>query len=183
MRHLSPLEKMEQTALAVRLVKLGARMQFLESELDLSRQVLLSIYREVRCKSPPKGMLPYADDWYFTWQPCTHSSLFMAYHRFYESSGELTPLECLIRAYEKYIQEVSRHRNYTEGNPVVSITRAWMTLKKMNGLGRSLQLTTCTQCGGDFVTSVRFPSQSFVCSLCHLPARAGKTDRANDRYL
>ena len=183
MRHISPIQRMEQTALAVRLIKLDARLQLLEAELCLSRGILLIMYREIRGESPPKGMLPFADEWYFTWQPCIHSSLFMAYHQFYESSRELSPLECLIRAYEKYIQEISRRRNYIEGGPVVSITRAWMMLKKMSGRGRSLQLTTCIQCGGDFVTSVGLPSKSFVCSLCHLPARAGKTNRANGRYL
>jgi flagellar transcriptional activator FlhC len=106
---------MEQTALAVRLIKLDARLQLLEAELCLSREILLIMYREIRGESPPKGMLPFADEWYFTWQPCIHSSLFMAYHQFYESSRELSPLECLIRAYEKYIQEISRHRNYIEG--------------------------------------------------------------------
>jgi flagellar transcriptional activator FlhC len=42
-------------------------MQVLESELTLSRDRMVRLYREVKGMSPPKGMLPFSADWYMTW--------------------------------------------------------------------------------------------------------------------
>ncbi|WP_235026271.1 FlhC family transcriptional regulator, partial [Caballeronia arationis] len=62
---------------AVTLIKLGARMQVLESEISkLSRERLIRLYREVKGASPPKGMLPFSEDWYLTWAPNIHTSMF-----------------------------------------------------------------------------------------------------------
>ena len=40
------------------LITLGARLQLLEAETDLSRERLLRLYKEVKGESPPRGMLP-----------------------------------------------------------------------------------------------------------------------------
>jgi len=34
------------------------------------------------------------------------------------------------------------------------------------------------ECGGDFVAHAFDPVKGYVCGLCHMPARAGKTRRA-----
>ena len=169
-------DRMRETALAIQLIKLGIRQQPLEVELrSLSRGKLLELYREVRGESPPKGMLPYTDEWFFTWQPSIHSSLFMKYYSFLEVNTRLTPIELLIKSYEMYIEEVSRHRNYDKDKPVLSITRAWMMLRKIKAVHPSLQTTPCRSCNGSFVTSIG--THHHVCGLCKPPARAGKRNR------
>jgi hypothetical protein len=53
----------------------------LESEVSLSRERLLKLYKELKGVSPPKGMLPFSTDWFLTWQPNIHSSLFINIHK------------------------------------------------------------------------------------------------------
>lgn len=72
----SLLEELEQVQLAIDLIELGARLQVLETETDLSRARLIRLFKEVRGMSPPKGMLPFSTDWFITWMPNVHSSLF-----------------------------------------------------------------------------------------------------------
>ena len=51
-----------QIKLASDLIKLDARLQVLESETQLSRERLIRLYKEIKQKSPPKGMLPFSTD-------------------------------------------------------------------------------------------------------------------------
>ena len=83
MKNKSVIEEADDVRRAVEMVQLGARMQMLEVETRLSREKLLKIYKEVRGASPPKGMLPFSTDWFMTWQPNVHSSLFMNLYRYF----------------------------------------------------------------------------------------------------
>ena len=89
MRNKSVISEARDIRLAVELIQLGARLQMLEAETNLSRERLLKLYKEVRGVSPPKGMLPFSTDWFMTWQPNVHASLFMAYFRFLERNTKL----------------------------------------------------------------------------------------------
>jgi flagellar transcriptional activator FlhC len=51
----SVLNDSKQVERAVALIQLGARLQVLESETDLSYERLLRLYKEVAGKSPSKG--------------------------------------------------------------------------------------------------------------------------------
>ena len=73
----SILDESKDIQLAIELIQLGARLQLLESETSLSRDRLVKLYKELRGVSPPKGMLPFSTDWFLTWQPNIHSSLFL----------------------------------------------------------------------------------------------------------
>ena len=64
----SILSEAAQIQLATELIKLDARLQVLESETQLSRERLLKLYKELKHKSPPKGMLPFSTDWFMTWR-------------------------------------------------------------------------------------------------------------------
>ena len=75
--------------LAVDLIQLGARLQMLESETQLSRERLIRLYKEIHRKSPPKGMLPFSTDWFMTWQPNVHSSLFLNIYGYLDKAAEL----------------------------------------------------------------------------------------------
>ena len=78
MRNKSVVSEARDIRLAIELIELGARLQMLEAETNLSRERLLKLYKEVKGESPPKGMLPFSTDWFMTWQPNIHASLFMA---------------------------------------------------------------------------------------------------------
>ena len=62
----SLLQESRQIMLAAELITFGARLQLLESEIALSRDRLIKLYKELRGESPPKGMLPFSIDWYLT---------------------------------------------------------------------------------------------------------------------
>ena len=78
----SLVDELQQLQLAVELIELGARLQVLETETEISRARLVKLYKEVRGVSPPKGMLPFSTDWFMTWQPILHASLCHGFYGF-----------------------------------------------------------------------------------------------------
>lgn len=167
----SIIDEAAQIQLATELIRLDARLQVLESETQLSRERLLKLYKELKHKSPPKGMLPFSTDWFMTWQPNVHASLFMAYFNFLGRHTGLSGLERIIKAYRLYTEQVGR----SNMENVLSLTRAW-TMVRFFDAGM-LQTTRCKTCGGEFVAHAHDPKRDYVCGLCHMPARAGKTRR------
>ena len=172
MRNKSVISEARDIRLAVELIELGARLQLLEVETKLSRERLLKLYKEVRGESPPKGMLPFSTDWFMTWQPNIHASLFMAYYRFLHENTQLCGLELTIKAFRLYLEQIKRN----DMEVVLSLTRAWTMVRFFDA--KMLQMATCKGCGGQFVAHAYDPIKGYVCGLCNVPARAGKTRRA-----
>ncbi|MEQ1516854.1 MAG: flagellar transcriptional regulator FlhC [Usitatibacteraceae bacterium] len=158
--------------LAVHLIKLGARLQVLESETSLSYERLLRLYKEVQGKSPSKGMLPFSTDWFMSWQPNNHSSLFLNIYEYLNKSTAIDEIDAVIKAFELYVEKIKALGD----EPALTITRAWRLVKFVDA--GMVQLTPCTCCGGKFVTHTNELVDDYVCGLCNMPARAGKT-RAN----
>ena len=147
MRVKSILTEARQIERAVTLIKLGARLQVLESETDLSYERLLRLYKEVSGRSPSKGQLPFSTDWFMTWQPNIHASLFLNIHEYLNKAyAAMEEIDTVIKAYQLYLEQTQ-----SQGlEPQLSVTRAWRLVKFVdNGM---LTLTKCTKCGGQFVT-------------------------------
>ena len=168
----SILDEARQIERAVELIHLGARLQVLESETDLSYERLLRLYKEVAGKSPSKGQLPFSTDWFMTWQPNIHASLFLNIHEYLNKAAALEEIDAVIKAYKLYLEEVK-----VQGlEPMLSLTRAWRLVKFAdNGM---LTMTKCSCCGGHFVTHPHEIARHYVCGLCNPPARAGKGSAA-----
>ena len=168
MRVKSILTEAKQIDRAVQLIHLGARLQVLESETDLSYERLLRLYKEVSGKSPSKGQLPFSTDWFMTWQPNIHASLFMNIHEYLNKAAEMDEIDTVIKAYQLY-QEQTQAQGL---EAMLSVTRARRLVKFVdNGM---LTLTKCSRCNGHFVTHPHEMSRHFICGLCNPPARAGK---------
>src|ERR1041384_8126817 len=101
MRVKSILTEAKQIETAVELIRLGARLQVLESETDLSYERLLRLYKEVAGKSPSKGQLPFSTDWFMTWQPNIHASLFLNIHEYLNKAAELDEIDTVIKRPEE----------------------------------------------------------------------------------
>jgi len=170
-RNKSVLQEAQDIQKAVELIRLGARMQMLEAETAISRERLLKLYKEVKGVSPPKGMLPFSTDWFMSWQPNIHASLFMALYRFVKVHAKLDGLDAIVHAYRLY----NEHVESFEMEQVLSLTRAWTLIRFFDA--KLLQSAKCTCCGGEFVTHAFDPTRDYVCGLCHVPSRAGKTRR------
>lgn len=164
-----------QVLKAIELIKLGARMQVLESEFPtLSRDRLGRLYRETRGISPPKGMLPFSADWYLTWGPNIHASLFGSIYNslLANSSGRLASIDLLAKTYTLYQEHIA-----STGKEVqMDLTRAWTLLRFLEG--GILRMAPCTRCGGQFVAHKQDLVHDLVCGLCQPPSRAGKTNAA-----
>ena len=163
----------QQVKIAIDLIEMGARLQLLQEETSLSRERLLRLYKEVKNESPSKGMLPYSTDWFMSWQPNIHSSLFMDIYQFLVKNAGIEGVQALISAYRLYLDQVHGIEN---AEPVLSITRAWSMIRFFRA--GMLQLVSCQQCGGHFVTHAGDLHANYVCGICHAPARAGKTNAA-----
>jgi flagellar transcriptional activator FlhC len=168
----SILTEAKQIERAVTLIQLGARLQLLESETDLSYERLLRLYKEVAGHSPSKGQLPFSTDWFMTWQPNIHASLFLNVHEYLNKTSELEEIDTVIKAYQLYLEQTQ-----AQGlEPMLSVTRAWRLVKFVdNGM---LTMTKCTSCSGHFVTHPHEMAKHFVCGMCNPPARAGKGRQA-----
>ena len=172
MRNKSVVTEANQIQMAVNLIELGARLQLLQEETSLSRERLLKLYKEIKGASPSKGMLPYSTDWFMSWSPNIHSSLFMDIHQFLAANTGLSGIEVLIKSYRLYLEQIS----VSGGEPVLSITRAWFLVRFFNA--KMLQLTGCKECGGHFVVHTNELYEDYVCGICHPPSRAGKTRKS-----
>ena len=171
MRNKSVVTEAYQIQLAVNLIELGARLQLLQEETSLSRERLLKLYKEVKGISPSKGMLPYSTEWFMSWSPNIHSSLFMDIHQFLVANTRLSGVEVLIKSYNLYLEQIS----ISGDEAVLSITRAWFLVRFFNA--KMLQLTGCKECGGHFVVHTNELYADYVCGICHPPSRAGKTKK------
>ncbi len=165
----SVLNDSKQVERAVALIQLGARLQVLESETSLSYERLLRLYKEVAGKSPSKGQLPFSTDWFLTWQPNIHASLFLNTYEYLTKVSALEDIDAVMKAYRLYSEQIAA----CGVEPLLSITRAWRLVKFVNNnmLGR----TKCSKCGGHFVTEPYENARHFECGLCTPPARAGKS--------
>lgn len=170
----SIVSEARQIELAIELIQLGARLQVLEVETILSRERLLRLYKEVKGASPPKGMLPFSTDWFVTWQPNIHASLFMEIHRFLRTHTHTRGIDATVKAYKLYLEHIA-----IDGmEPVLTLTRAWTLLRYFDS--KLLELAPCGRCKGHFVVNVLDLHDHFVCGLCAPPSRAGKTRKATD---
>ncbi len=165
----SVLTDSRQVERAVALIQLGARLQVLESETDLSYARLLRLYKEVAGHSPAKGQLPFSTDWFLTWQPNIHASLFLAIHEYLGKASALEDIDLIMKAFKLYAEQVEA----CAVEPLLSITRAWRLVKFIDN--QLLGSTECAKCGGQFVTEPHTPDKGYVCGLCVPPARAGKS--------
>ena len=164
----SVLAEARQVTLATELVELGARLQVLEAETMLRRERLLKLYKEVKEKAPPKGMLPFSADWFITWQPNIHASLFAQIHHYFTHYAGASGVQALMKSYRLYLEHVSLRGL----EPILSFTRAWTLLRFVRS--GVLKTTPCTRCGGHFVVHALDLHDGFVCGLCAPPSRAGK---------
>lgn len=159
----------KQIRLAMDLIELGARLQLLETETTLSRERLLKLYKEMRGVSPPKGMLPFSTDWFMTWQPNIHSSLFMSIYRYLMQHAQISGIECIVKAYRLYLEQMPAAAGE---EPLLSMTRAWTLVRFFDS--KMLMLVDCRECHGHFVGHTLDLHHAFRCGLCHPPSRAGK---------
>ena len=165
------LGEAQQVKIATDLIEMGARLQVLQEETSLSRERLLKLYKEVKGESPSKGMLPYSTDWFISWQPNIHSSLFMGIYQFLVKNAGAEGVQALISAYRLYLDQV---QGIEGGEVVLSITRAWFLVRFFNA--GMMQLVPCRECGGSFVAHTNELHANYVCGICHPPARAGKSN-------
>lgn len=164
----SVLGEVRQVQLAIELIELGARLQFLEAEVGLSRERLIRLYKELKGVSPPKGLLPFSTDWYMTWLANIHSSMFYNMYRFMLVEANESELQALIKSYRLYMEQIEAHG----GEVVLDFTRAYTMVRFFDS--DMLQLSACSRCGGQFVAHAHDNKRGYVCVLCRPPSRAGK---------
>lgn len=171
----SVVSEVQEIHLAIELIQLGARLQLLETEVSLSRERLLKLYKELKGVSPPKGMLPFSTDWFITWQPNIHSSLFLNIYKFLIDHAGATGIQAIMKAYQLYLEQMPPAPGE---EPLLSLTRAWTLVRFFSS--KMLALAPCGKCGGKFVVNCLDLHADYVCGLCHMPSRAGKTKKSRD---
>lgn len=170
----SILDESKDIQLAIELIQFGARLQLLEMETSLSRDRLVKLYKELRGVSPPKGMLPFSTDWFLSWQPNIHSSLFLNICRQLKSNTQLEGIQLTIKAYKLYLEQLPPEPGEES---VLSLTRAWTLMRFMSS--GMLVVARCKSCKGDYVAQPLM-TRHYVCGLCDVPSRAGKTQKVID---
>lgn len=170
----SVAKEAEEILLATDMIRLGARLQVLQAETSLSYDRLARLYREVRGCSPPKGMLPFSVDWFMTWLPNIHSSVFYSIYSYLDTHTPAKKSRALVEAYRLYDEQAATGLGAPPGEePVLSFTRAWMLIRFFDS--NLLQISNCERCQGGFIAHAHDPQSGFVCAICRPPPRAGKT--------
>jgi flagellar transcriptional activator FlhC len=162
------LGEVREVQLAIELIGLGARLQFLEAEVGLSRERLIRLYKEIKGVSPPKGLLPFSTDWYMTWLANIHSSMFYNIYQFMKIHSDEEKVWILIKSYKLYLQQIAAQ----DSEPILDFTRAYTMVRFFDS--DMLQLSTCSRCAGQFVAHAHDHKNGYVCVLCRPPSRAGK---------
>lgn len=121
----SIVQEARDIQLAMELINLGARLQMLESETQLSRGRLIRLYKELRGSPPPKGMLPFSTDWFMTWEQNIHASMFCNAWQFLLKTGLCSGVDAVIKAYRLYLEQCPQP---PEG-PLLALTRAWTLVR------------------------------------------------------
>jgi len=168
----SLLSDAKDVQLAIDLIRYGARLQLLEQETSMSRERLIKLYKELRGVSPPKGMLPFSTDWFITWQPNIHASLYMNIYNYLCEHAKMSGVAAVLKAYQLYLEQMPVEPGQ---EPVLSLTRAWTLIRYFGS--KMLQMTQCKKCKGRFITHKYDLNDGYVCGLCNLPSRAGKTKK------
>lgn len=168
-RSKSVVSDAEQVQLAAELARLGARLQVLETETNLSRERLLRLYKEVRGESPPKGMLPFSTDWFMSWMPNIHASIFINTYTYLSTHTQARGIHAIVRAYKLYLE----HVKVNELDTVLSLTRAWSLVRFFDA--KLLTTAPCKTCSGRYVVHAMGLNKQYECGLCNVPSRAGKT--------
>lgn len=171
----SVVTEVQEIQLAIELINLGARLQLLESETTLSRERLLKLYKELKGVSPPKGMLPFSTDWFITWQPNIHSSLFINIYKYLVEHAHISGIQAVMKAYKLYLEQMEPAPG---SEPVLSLTRAWTLVRFFES--KMLTTACCSKCKGEFVVHNLDLHNHYTCGLCHMPSRAGKTRKAKE---
>ena len=171
MKEKSLLSEAKQIQLATELIKLGARLQVLEANTKLSRERLVRLYKEIKGVSPPKGMLPYSEDWFMSWQPNVHSSLFINIYHYLVKYTHAQGIDAVIKSYQLYLE----HIEINHLQRVLSLTRAWTLVRFLES--KVLSVTPCVKCAGNFIVHSLEIHTHHVCGLCNIPSRAGKTKK------
>jgi flagellar transcriptional activator FlhC len=174
MRLRSVIDDSREVRRATDLIELGARLQVLEAETKLSRERLLRLYKEIRGKSPPKGMLPFSIDWFITWMPNIQASLYMGIYQNLIQASAMDEIDAITMAYRLYLEHCVTHGL----DAAMSMTRAWRLVKFVDA--GMLRTVPCTSCRGQFLARTDDLVHDYVCGLCHMPSRAGKTRAAHD---
>ena len=174
----SLVSEAREIRLAIELIQSGARLQLLELETSLSRERLLKLYKELKGVSPPKGMLPFSTDWFTTCQPNIHSSIFLNIHRYLVEHAGISGIDAVLKAYQLYIEQA---QPAADEEPVLSLTRAWTLVRFFES--KMLKFISCKKCGGHFVANSLDLHNDYVCGLCHMPSRAGKTKKVREAAL
>ena len=170
MRNKSVVSEGNEIQLASALINLGARLQVLETETGLSRERLLKLYKEIKGVSPSKGMLPFSADWYLSWRPNVHSSMFFDIYNYLLAHTDMRGTQALIKSYRLYLE----HTQVCDLEPILTLTRAWTLLRFHGSL---LQSLPCSRCGGSFIGDKLQIRRNYVCGLCRPPSRAGTSSK------
>jgi flagellar transcriptional activator FlhC len=174
----SVVTEAQEIQLAIELIQLGARLQLLETEVSLSRERLLKLYKELKGVSPPKGMLPFSTDWFLTWQPNIHSSLFINIYKFLVEHAGASGIQAVMKAYQLYLEQMPPE---VGGEPLLSLTRAWTLVRFFQS--DMLTVAPCSCCKGKYVVNSFDLNRDYQCGLCHMPSRAGKTRKSKEAAL
>lgn len=124
------MQEARDIQLAMELITLGARLQMLESETQLSRGRLIKLYKELRGSPPPKGMLPFSTDWFMTREQNIHASMFCNARQFLLKTGLCSGVDAVIKAYRLYLEQCPQEAD----GPVLALTRAghWFALLRVD---------------------------------------------------
>jgi len=168
---MSALAEHAQLALAIELLRRGARTSIVHQETGVSRAKLRTLYREIRGRSPPSGQLPESAAVFVT---SRHRQVQVSlFARLYEAMGgpriyQALDIRMVMAAHTLYAEMVAG----PGVAPSLDINGAWMIARDLRSGAATLH--PCRRCDAPFIVcqqADRLPK----CPIC--AERAGGPGR------
>ena len=86
-------------------------------------------------------------------------------------------IDAIIKSYKLYLE----HIGVNKLQRVLSLTRAWTLVRFIDS--NVLSIAPCTKCRGNFLVHSLEIHSNYVCGLCNIPSRAGKTKKSKQPTL
>jgi len=169
---------------AEQLIRLGARPPIVSTLCNLSRKLVIRIYKNIHQQAPKQGMLPYDTSWIVrSTANNIHASIFLGIRHdlsILSSPADLST-RIFITAYELYGRVIAKtppvhNKTYQDGSQSIplDINRAWFLSRQLDT--SDIQFKTCYRCQVRYLGIKNLPTPFYQCPICDV-----WTDRSGRR--
>lgn len=168
------LSYVKTVTIAEEMIKRGARPPIISATLDLSKDMVRGLWKDIHGVSPKKGMCPNNSVHKLKSRSvAVHANIFfLVYARRGKDVLSTAEPENIIRAFDAYCDSLK----YTHMTPLLDFTTAWYIARDLRS--SILNVKNCRKCRVNFLFSVENPSLR-SCPYCYMTKKIEPVSASN----